>query len=344
MSFFLIAAALAAPDHVAATWKVGSDVRDVIVTEDAAFAAWVDGGAGTLTVLDAGMFESSIYTACTDARGVTATGDSDSGYSFFVGCGDGSIVVVDVTPEGTGTIRTDLWSAGSGQVYALENDGTDLYVVLADGDSTIVQALSITDGSAVDGWPVTLLANEVEDSALYGGYLVVSHGTEKVSKVVTSSPEALLPSGSLGTRTYTDVYPYASSTALYLADTGGGLVRFQLADSDYVSSLTAVADTITAVALDEDEGWMLLGAGDEALVYDFSGGPGEEIDSFAAADLVEIAVVPGYAFAATEAGEVLVLTDAPWVTVDSLSPSSAISGDEVSLTFDSDAEIGRAHV
>lgn len=340
MILLLVSAALAAPDRLASTYTVGTEVTDIVASEDGLWVGWTDAGSGEFTVLDAGAFDPTAIDACSGGGiGGAAVLADDKGWTFFTGCDDGTVVQIDVSLAGEVTLSENVFTVGTGAVYAVETDGTTLYAIAAGEDeSTLVAAVTLADGTDVEGYPATLQADAVEDSALLGTYLLVSHGSDDISKVILGSAEALLPNSSLGGRSLADIWPYGEKTLAYLADTGGGLVKFEAGDSDYIASLTAAADSITAVGISPDEGWMVLGAGEDgALLYGFDGGPGDvETTIDGATNITELAVIEGYALGATSDGSVHVLTDRPWVSVESVSPSSVVDGDTVTLSFSSD--------
>ncbi|MFN7142587.1 MAG: hypothetical protein ACK4YP_02340, partial [Myxococcota bacterium] len=339
MILALVGMALAAPDRLAVTWPVGTDVSDIVATADGAFAGWTEASGGTLTVLDTGTFDPFVLTVCAGARGLAVTGDAEGGYTFYVGCADGTAAAVDVTADGDATKSETLFTLGADPVQGLETDGTTLFAILGTEESLSSAAVTLEDGAAVDGFGTALSSSTFEDTALTVDSLIVVHGGDEVSKINLSSGTTILPQSSLG-RTLVDAFPYSTGNAVYLADEGGGLVRFE-SDNDYMAILTGIAST-TAVGLNATDGWAILGAGEDALLYDFDGGTFTEAGTIAgAANLREIATIEGYAFGASEDGSVHILTDRPWVKVDSLSTGSAVSGDEVTITFTTD--IGGAY-
>ncbi len=338
MILLLAATALAGPDRVATSIPVGTTVTDIAVSTDGTWIGWNDAGTGTLTVLDAGTFTSTVVAACSRATGVAVAGIGAEGVTFFTGCEDGSVVAFDVSPIGVVTEREAPFAMGGGPVSAVETDGVTLYAVLDDPeDGAVVAAMTIEGAEPVTSFPMQLSSDTVEDTVLVDDYLIVAHGADEVSKIVLSTSSSLYPESSLGGRALVDAYPSANGSEVYLADENGGLVRFEVGDNDYVSSLVGIADTITAVGIDATDGWMVLGAGDDALLYSFDGVPGELVETIeGAANLTELVTIEGYAFGTTSDGAVLVLTDRPWVSVQPLSPLQAEVGAEVSVSFSSD--------
>jgi hypothetical protein len=332
--------ALAAPDRLASTFQVGTDVTDIVVSPDGAWIGWNDAGGGKFWVMDAGTFETTILTACPGASGAAASGDMTlEGVSFYTGCEDGTVAVIEISPEGMITQREDALILGDGPIFAVETDGDNVYAVLDDPKlETVVAGVALLDGTALEGFPVELSRQAVEDTLLVDGTLIVVHGSEDLSKVQVATGTLATAQGTLGSRSYVDAFPYENGNTVYLADSGGGLVRFQTSTSDYQASLTNVADAITAVGFLPSETWMVLGAGEEdALLYSFEGAPGEQLGTIpGAVNLNELVTIQGYAFGTTTDGTVLALTDRPWVAVSTVLPASGVDGDEVSLTFTSD--------
>lgn len=334
MLLALAAAALAYPDRLAATYPVGTDVTDIVIDAEGLQVGWSDSGAGTLTILDTGTFDTTVLNACPGARGVAVHGGAAAGWSFLVGCADGTVATIDVSPEGLATRATETLSVGTGAVYALETDGMNLWAVVGEGDDLVLQAVTLGSGAKVEGFGQVLSNDTLEDTALTSDSILVVHGADEVSKVSKTAGTVITPQSSLG-RSLVDAYPYPDANAVYLADEGGGLVRFE-SDNDYVP-LTIDAATTTAVGIRASEGWMVLGAGNDALLYSFDGTTIGELDTISgAANLRELVTIDGYALGATEDGSVLVLTDRPWVDVSLVSPSEAVTGDTVTVTFSSD--------
>jgi hypothetical protein len=331
----LLSSAWAAPDRLASTYVAGADISDIVASDDGSLVGWPDAGNGTFTVLDTGTFDPFSLSTCAGSRGAAVTGDATKGWTFFVGCTDGTVKAVDVTTDGDVTLSESTYTVGTGQVEALETDGTTVWAVVRGEDGGLtVEAVTLASGAAVDGFGSALSSEDIEDTTLTSDSLIVAHGQDEVSKVSRTAGTVLTPQSSLG-RSLVDAFPYSAGSAVYLADSGGGLVRFE-SDNDYVP-LTVSGDTTTAVGIHPDEGWMVLGAGDDALLYDFDGGTLSEVGTISgAANLTELVVIDGYALGATEDGTVLVLTDRPWVTVESVSPATAVDGDEVTVTFSAD--------
>jgi hypothetical protein len=326
---------LAAPDRIASTFAAGVEVSDIVASDDGLWVGWSDPTQGEFTILDAG-FHPTTNTACAGATGAAVFGDSTTGWTFLTGCGDGTVTAIEVSPEGEISIGTTVWELGTGPVLAVESDGTTVYGVLEEDAGTVVSALTLADSGKVDGYPVTLTNDTIEDTLLISGSLIVVHAADEVSKITVSSGTLVTPQSKLG-RTLVDAFPYPAASAVYLADSGGGLVRFD-STNDYLGILTNVADTVTSIGIHPEAGWAVLGAGDDTLVYAFDAGtfstPPDTISG--AANIEEFAVIDGYAFGATSDGTVLALTDYPWVTVGSVSPSTALDGDVVTVDFTTD--------
>lgn len=334
MIALLAAAALAGPDRVAATFEAGTDVSDIAATGDGRYAAWVEGGTGMLTVLDLAAFDPYTLVVCDGAAGLAAFGDATAGWAFLVGCADGSVARVDVGVGGDVNLASVKLAMGTGPVSALETDGETVWGIVEESGSTVAQAATIGDGAKVDGFGQSLSNKTIEDTVLTADSLIVVHGGDEVSKVSRIGGSVVTPQSNLG-RSLVDGYPYTDGNAVYLADSGGGLVRFE-SDNDYIAILVD-ADTVTSVAIEPDEGWMVLGAGAEALLYDFDAGTITAAGTIeGAANVTELVAVEGYALGATSDGTVLVLTDRPWVTVSGVEPAQAVDGDTVSITFESD--------
>ena len=177
MLALLAAVALAAPERLAATFEVGTDVTDVTATADARYAAWVDHGGGMLTVLDLGSFDPITLSVCEGARGLAAYGDAASGWAFLVGCGDGKVARVDVDTGGEVKLAAVTYPAGSGAVLAVETDGETLWAIVEESGGVFTDwsgRATAFGGSAIA--TSALLASEVR--ALLGASQPLTHGTQ----------------------------------------------------------------------------------------------------------------------------------------------------------------------
>jgi hypothetical protein len=231
-------------------------------------------------------------------------------------------------------------SVGTGAVYGVESDGDYVYAVLSGTDGVAqVNLFNATTGAAPEnsGYPASLSSGTVYDTALANGVLYVTHGDD-LTQVTTSTGAAVSPALALAGRNVEDIWPYSSSL-LYLADTEAGDVVAYSPTLLEVAGITATAaSSLGAIGFDPGGAWVALGGPDEAWIYDFDGtlsvDHGTTIDG--AGKIKEFATIPGYAFGATSDGNVLVLTDKPWVEIDEDALASFTDKDSVSISFTSD--------
>lgn len=336
MLLLLAALAAASPTRLASTFDgaCGAD-PDIAATPDGAWVGCPGGGAtDKFTVISTRTWKETSLTACAGATGAAALTIVDGGWAFFTGCADGTVAEIEIGADGVvSSDVTIVADTGTGEpVVGVEADADGagnftLHAVLAG------QVASFDlPGSAS---PQLLLTGRtgVEDTAFGSGSLLVVHGGDDVTRVASGAAIATADSLPID---LLDAWPL-STGQFYLADSTNGAVV--LLSVTTFSSLATDAQSATAVAVDETEGWMLVGAGpEEALLYSYSSGTigGSPETVAGATDLAEIATIEGYAFGARSDGAVLVLTDRPWIEIASISPDEAGEGDEVSITFTAD--------
>ena len=87
----------AAPDRVATSISVGSQVVDVIAAEDRSTVAVLN-GAGGVSLMDLGTWDLRTVTPCTDVGGI-AQAPGEPG-RFWAGCGDGTLQWFELGDDG----------------------------------------------------------------------------------------------------------------------------------------------------------------------------------------------------------------------------------------------------
>ena len=379
--FVFAPAASAEPSRVA--WKGAQGegaIADLAVSEDGRWIAFTEGGSNEVRFLDTHTWEVVGATAAcgSDTVGGVAITGSDGSYQAFVGCSDGSLVratlddwgLLEVgsgtsTSSDTGDTGGDDTSSGSwdsalslsdaGAVLAVETDGTDLYAIAeSDDGNDRVHLVDVDSASeSTSGFPSTFGQTGFADSWLGTSIMLVSHGSQKVSKVDLST-------GSIASSSETISADMGDMDAIndngaFLADADGGVIRYNPAgtfdillddvDEDLVS--------IGALVIDEDESFLAaydsLSSGDDGadggdlIVYSFSSSGltvgNEELQRFSTDHIREMVRVDGYVIAGGDSGYLQILTDRPWVEIDGVDPNDkAIAGQEVVVTFSSDMD------
>ncbi len=329
----LAAVALAAPDRVGLRYAaVGAS--DVAASPDGAYVA-VTTDTGLL-VVDTATWDDTTFEVCNGARGVAARVTDAGEWLFHVGCADGAVRTARISAAGAFSLDDERLEPGQEEVLAVEADDAWIYAVVDRAEGyPAVYAWSVTDGAAREGYPVVLGASNVSDTALTTQLLLVAHGSDVVSKLTTGAAAAVLPVERLGGRSYVDLWA-PSDTAVFAVDDGGGIVRFNTGTTDF-DLLLDTDEALGAVGGDADAGWCFVGTSTDLAVRDYSGTIGAEsarIDGVGGAS--EIVVADGRAFVAA-GDEVIVLTEAPWVTIESMAPTEVSTGATVTARFSADA-------
>ncbi|MFT4978919.1 MAG: hypothetical protein ACI8S6_004829 [Myxococcota bacterium] len=365
----LLPAAQAAPDKLAATFAVGTSVTDLRADDSDWLSGIVD---GEVWLLSARTWASqTIASACSGgSAAATAFYDDGSDLVVYVGCDDGTVDVVryatssgDWSLDSTGTAAdTDTGDTSDdtavsydfgAPVLDLQVYADTIYALVENknsGGSPVVRSL-LPGAVSVDSettWSVTTTNGAFVDGALNDstGVYYVMHSSDNVS-VVTLGSGAITSDFTSTGGSGRDIAVFDSYVLMaggnrgILTYTSGNLIQVALLDADNMDDVTAVGSygqRDGVIAADVTSSSFLLYSMStatlsvsaklvDAISYDSEGEPVE---------LVELD--RGYTLAATDAGEVFVLTENPWVelvTSDGLYDSIA-TGSDISLSFTSD--------
>lgn len=331
---YSVPSAYASPDRLVVSLPLGVEVADLAASENGNWVGALDGN-GTVYVLDTRTWIATPNSPCGSVAGLAVVDDAKAS-TFFVGCDDGSIWSIVANDDGTVSTATELGSVGTGAVLAVESDGTNVYAVVeSDGTQPVVSALSIAGGKSVTGWPVEPGRSGLTDTGLFGNLFFAIWGTDDVTKVTVSAPSPVNSTENFGSRKFVDMWA-VSESRVFLADSSGSLFTYAPSSLDLALDPSVDFGTVTAVGGGED--YMLLAADDDLVVYEFSGitRGSQGVIIPGAGDVDEIVTVEGYAFAGTSDGDVQVYTDRPWVVVTSVTPTTAVAGDEITIAFSTD--------
>lgn len=332
----LLALALAAPDRVAWSEPLGAGLGDLARSEDGAWLATVD-ASGVVWLVDSGSWSTvAVSAACAGAEGVVAV-PSDGAASFALGCADGTVDRLDLDDAGAVTVSTAAWTAGDGPVHRLATDGTGLYAVVEGSAGWEVAGLDLETGSAGSAFPVALAYEAVKDLELAGTSLLVVHGEDDLSRLSTSGGAAVPAAKAQVGRDFVDAWPY-STAEVWLADPANGdALRLSLVDNSFSLYALDLAPELSALALNEADGWFAAGGAGGVWFYPLVGGAptGEPDEVVLDAAPVEMVEVDGDLLFVDEDGAVGLITDRPWVEAQ-VDPSSGTPSTAFTVEFVSD--------
>jgi len=339
---------LAAPDHVAATYALGSQLGALAVSADGRWIATIEGASDELRVLDTLTWSASTLDAapCSGLAGLASV-EIAGAQRFYVGCDDGTLRWAEVSEDGI-DVATDAIPVGSDAIIGLVASDDTIWALEDGEDYRQLHVLDAASDSVDDGedYPVEVVQEGYEDLLWTGVDVIVVHGGDNVSLVVGSSGALSAPeraySGAECTRGAVGTGP----SALFACGEAG-VLRYVTTSSAWAAALTT-ADGLSspnAIAIDESNGddpYVIVGDDGEVLVYAYDSTTGYPDDSaletidLDGASLSRLVSTDGYAVASTPGGELWVLTDRPWLEITALSEDSAIDGDTVTLSFTSD--------
>ncbi len=354
---FLLSASLrvgsvhAAPDRVVSSIEVGSGITDLALSAEGYWLAFVEASAGEIWILDTRSWSSTSLAPCSAAPSAVAFSGDESPWLAWVGCDDGTLVSLEMDDSGDVSTTDTAYSVSTDGYPVLGIQASDSVVyVLTDTEdgNPDLHSIDPTDGALDEesGFPSALSYSGYYDTALTGNYFIVAHGSDDVSKVDLSTGSAAVSQANLSGRDLVDIALYSEN--VYLADSSGGVLQFTTADNDFFILLDDEDGLEQCEALvvegDDDEPFLLVydsGLG-EILTFSFdtsTGYPDDElIGSFEASHMLEMVSGAGYVYGGGDDGILEIMTDRPWVSVEGISPDSAVEGDEVNVTFTSDMD------
>jgi len=343
--------ALAAPDRVAEVIAEGSSLTALSASADGAWAAAVDEGNQTVWFVDTRLWIASEIAPCSAAAIDVAFWGEDGDRQAYVACDDGTLGLVELDDsEGTVAVGKTTIEVAELATLAIAASDDAIYVLAEQEDAyprvhIVDPSSGYTDEDVDDNYPVTLTQSGVEDVHLGTNYLFVAQGGDDVSKVALSTGSAVRAQENLAGRDFIDLYTL-SDTMAYVVDASGGLIQFNAGSNDYYILLDdddGLIEPSTVAVMEDGESYALLlyETDDETvLVYDVgaaTGTPGTEADdSFTAEHIAELVVCDDYVIGGGNTGALQVITELPWVTVDTPTGSIVSEGSMLVLSFSSD--------
>ena len=345
--WMLSATAGAVPDRVATSLSFGTQVVDVVAAEDRTTVAFLS-GAGSVSLMDLDTWDLRSVSPCSGVGGI-ARAPGEPG-RFWAGCDDGSIKWFELGGDGP-SVGSDGVELAESAILGLSSNDT-LVFGLADnpvgGGNPQVHAYNADSMSVLTGgYPSTLSYGSVEDMEANNSFVLLSHGGANFTKVASGGGGATRQQGAPGASKTSDVETVGASR-VFVAGGGSGVLEFQTGSNILSLFLTDAGGvrSASAIAANEDDEWFAI-ADDEAeqlLIVEMDGASGTPsaselvaIEVPSAEDPVrELAFVDGYLFGGTDGGQIHIFTDRPWVSAAGATPTAALDGETVTVSFTSD--------
>ena len=356
----LFAAAQAEPRH-AATLAIAGEVADLAVSADGRWiAARVAGDKVAMT--DTYTWDAVERVACeggaagpsSRSGGLAFTADSD----LYVGCADGTVAILR-WGSGGWEDSGEIVDFALGAVRGLVVVGDQLLAVVdpdAGEGNPLAMVYGITDGTLVSDAGTVVGQSGFADIEATSAVGVVAQGGDKIAKIDAATGSVSTSSQSVGGAAIDDLL-YLSGNTFLAAGGGSGLLRYSAGDGEITT-----AANLTALGLSPgDSDVTSLGLlGDELVLADtyeqrlaafpitVESGTVSTTESWTlgypdasgAAEVVEMATIPGYLLAgvrsASDQAGLWVLTERPWVVTLPAVPSLAVQGDTVQISFTAD--------
>lgn len=355
--FVCTAVSWATPDRVAHSFSAGTAVTDIKAYEDGDWlSAVVD---GEVWLLDVRTWQSeSIASVCEgSSTASTAFYTDGSTLSLYVGCDDGHVDVVDFDGAmGSWSIASDdtatSMELGSAALDVQTYGGT-VYVLTESSSGGNIEIRSIDPSSRTvndaSTYTVATTATSYQDAGLNDitGQYYVMHSTSNVSVVTLASGALTSNTASVGgdgsdIAVFDSMILMAAGNQGVLSYTAGNQIQIALNTEE-------MSDVVALGAHDQNTGLVVADASSQSLLlYEmdtgFSSINGALVDSIPyTAEGVPLEMVDvdrGYTFVATDAGEVLVLTENPWVSFStSASAYTTVAvGEDITLDFSADTD------
>lgn len=322
-------------EHLAHVESVSTEILDVVLSQNEQTVALLDSGSNAILEFSLLDWSTTSWSPCSNIGGVVYVDNV-----LYAGCGDGVIA-----SQSTTNSESEL-SLESGNILSLDSLNGVIYALAENptGGNPRVHAIEMSSGIEKEGgYPSTLGYSGFEDAAIVGNYLIVTQSGSAVSKIDLSSGSAARNGTGPTAVKLSDILPETDASNALIAAGTGGLIRFLLNTNETQYALgNAYFNEAVAVATDGQTVWV-HDTGDSvfrAFEYSGSGLVGTtELDTVSATGVgpvMEMVRVNGYLIAATLSGDIVVVTDSPWVDAGSASPSMNGQGDEFSFSFTSD--------
>jgi hypothetical protein len=337
-----------APERLVETFEVGSgEVRQFSVDASGETVAMVAGSQAV--ILDIRSWEVTTLNPC-PVGGATLVDGVAEELELWVGCQNGDVRLYTRTVSGWAPVQ-DVGQDGvveglSRRVHAMHHTpgGAKVYAVGLEDDVDQLR-IAVLDADFVDRDAVLPLTfDRYGGSAIGTTHLYV---TSEGSFIASMPLMTNLPSFNLGgaPSTFTSVAPTARASALVVnRRDDGSLVEYNAFTSNYIPVITP-APGIRAVGsiVDEDSEESFVVVGYDARVDVWEGmagglsgdGPLRQI-SITGTLRALMPVSSGYVFGGTTAGRLLILTDKPWVRSVALSEDRVSTGQDITLSFETD--------
>src|SRR6185436_6748016 len=177
----------------------GASVEDVAVAPDGTTFAFVDAGADKLWVVRTDTWKAYPAPLAKTCTGIVGLGAYQNGYA--VGCGDGSVALVDTSLRKPGPEPVMVPAVAGTPILGVTSDDTYIYVTAENKDTggdPVMMAVSIADRARLEGgWPATLGYPGYVDSVTDVKFVIITHGSDNVSKVDSTTGAAITSNTSI---------------------------------------------------------------------------------------------------------------------------------------------------
>lgn len=350
-----------APDKVAATYELSDrQIKRLTVSADRRLVAAASAD-GDLVLLDSDAWTTHVVVPCTSRAVAFGETSTDGVTPVYVGCMDGSVrgwrYDGETLEPDTDEDEAPTWSLDDDPIVGLWMGGDDrLYALVEPGESPLVLHSFDPNSSAAASTPIVFQRSDFREAAIGGtvsgaaGTLYVAHGSSDFTRVELPSG---VPTPTLGfVNTVTEVQDVTIAlgaggvtAGVYVADADRGVFQWtgQVGGVGAVDVLPVDADltnvramTVTSDASGALDGIVYQRAARIETVATWGTEPTVTVTGvdFEALDMVNGPA--GYVFVGTEDGELVVLSDRPWLEEIAASPSAGETGTTYTLSFRTD--------
>jgi hypothetical protein len=357
-----IATALAVPpDKQVANLSVGeAQLERFVVSPDGRFVTGRDAktNAENAWVLDIDTWTVATTEPCrVGGVGVRAVEGSDAA-DLWIGCSDGTLRLERWEDGAIAPVLDDAGAAISisvddGLAAAWYADLTDrVYALSYAGDNGVLHVFDPVNQIDESTIPLSAAAGYETLSegvmSIDGSRLLIAHGAARITSVELSTGTMSTDVGFFALTDPIDVTPSLAG-GVYALDDEGRLAEYLPGGSQWlyltgvdVSDLNAHAIVYNPTAGDE---WMVA-FGDRVRVWTLTNGAFDDTEpTWESEDLLNVVhdgiAFDNYVFGGGEGGGLRVITARPWVEPGTMSvaPSTAITGDVVTVTFTVDEDV-----
>ena len=359
------------PDHEVRRWEIGDlsvgAVERMAISSDGGILVGRTRANSAAWLVDIDRWELvDIPAAGCEVNGVAPVAledepGEDETWEVWLACADGSV-------SAFGWDGRNLFEIYEGDAPLVIEVDTQLSGIWYDPGSQLLYGVSLTGGTyeqaqvhVIDrltgefdqaifpSYPKLMPADGFVEGTIDDGYLLVSHGTQDMSTLLLGDDAAnAISNVTSGGFRCQDLVPSPRVAAVHCVDEAGSVAEYgaQLSGFNVLPLGVLTGPKAVASSLDPKDGWIAV-TGTQVKVWemDASGTVPSSTPVFSGPvdannPIQDMVTDAGYLYGGGEGGALHIVTARPWVDPETMTvtPSDAVSGDTVTVTFQVDSD------